>query len=104
MRSDLRIFHAEQNLLIVGLRTVDMGMPLLLQDNLLSSMLCHQGADDTSNKNHDHHTVEHIIVHQILSGSHLQSHSYHHHRDGTCRMGGCQAEHHIAIGLRKTEE
>ena len=67
-------------------------------------MLCHQGTDDTSDEDHDHHAVKHVIVHQILSGSHLQPHTHHHHRDGTCRMGGCQAEHHIAIGFRQTEK
>ena len=81
-----------------------MWMPFLLQDYLLGGMLCHQGTDDTSNENHDHHTIEHIIVHQILARSYLQSHSHHHHSDGTCRMSGCQSEHHIAISLRQTEE
>ena len=104
MRSYLRILHAEQNFLVISLRIVNMGMPLLLQNDLLGGMLCHQGTNNTSDEDHDHHAVEHIIVHQELSGSHLQAHSHHHHGDGTCRMSGCQTEHHIAIGLRKMEE
>ena len=67
-------------------------------------MLRHQGTDDTGDKDHDHHTVKHVIVHQILSGGHFQSHAHHNHRDGTCSMSRRQTEHHISISLRQTEK
>ena len=67
-------------------------------------MFRHHRTDDTGKQNHHHHTVEHIVAHQIYARCHLQSHAYHHHCDGTGSMGRSQSEHHIAIGLRESED
>ena len=86
MGCDIRVFHTKQNLLVVILRQFSVEMGLLTNGDLLGSMFRHEGTDDTGKENHHHHTIQHIIAHEILTRSHLQTHAYHHHRDGTSSM------------------
>ena len=104
MGCNLRILHTKQDLLVVGLWRLVMGMALLLQDNLLGGVLSHQSADDTGEEDHHDHTVEHIVVDKILTRGHFEAHAHHNHGDGTSRMGRGEAEHHVSIGLRQSED
>ena len=99
MGSNLRIFHAEQNLLVVVLGCIIMQMGFLVEDNLLGGMLCHDATDDTGEQNHHDDSIQHIVVHQILVWCYLQSHTNHQHSDGASSMGRGETEHHVTIGL-----
>ena len=79
-------------------------MGFLLDDDLLGSVLGHQRADHTGKEDHHHHTVEHDVVDEVFAGGHLQTHAHHHHRDGTGGVGRGEAEHHVTVGLRQTEQ
>ena len=71
---------------------------------LLCSVFSHQAADDTGDEDHDDDTVENLVGHQVLSGSHFEFHAHHDHGDGTGRMGAGQSEHHVTFSLGQTEQ
>ena len=104
LRSYLRVFHAEQDLLVVNLGGIRLQMCPLLKDDLLGGVLGHQCTDDTGEEDHHDDTVEHDIVDQVHAGRHLQSHAHHHHGDGTGSMSRGQAEHHVPVGLCQSEQ
>ena len=84
---DIGIFHAEQNLLVIISWNFPVLMGFLLNDNLLGSMLGHQGTDHTGEQDHHHHTIQHNVVDEVFTGTHFQTHAHHHHRDSTGSMG-----------------
>ena len=104
MRGDLRVFHAEQNLLVIVLWHICLKVGFLLNDDLLGGMLSHQGTDYTGKENHHHYTIEHDVVDEILAWRHLEAHAHHYHSDGSGSMGRSEAEHHITIGFRQPEQ
>ena len=105
LRCNLGIFHADHDLLvIIGCRVIRSGMGVLAEDDLARGVVGHQRGDDAGDQNHDHHTVQHIVVGQRCLRPHHQSLAHHHHSDGTGGVGRCQTEHHVAVGLGQSEE
>ena len=104
LRGYLGILHAEEDLLVVGQFRLFFQVVLLFEDDLLGSVVGHECTDDTGDENHHHHTVEHVVVHQIDSWCHFQSHAYHDHGDGASSVGRCETEHHVACRLGHFEQ
>ena len=67
-------------------------------------MLRDEGAHDTSEENHHHDTINHTVAHQILTRSHLELHTHHHHRDGARSMSRGKTEHHVTGRDGQTEQ
>ena len=74
------------------------------KDDLLGSVAGHEGGDDTGDEDHHYDAIEHIVVDEVLTGSHLHTHTYHNHGDGSGGVGRGKAEHHVAVGLGQPEE
>ena len=73
---------------------------LLGQSHGSGSPFCHNGTDDTRNKNDNDHPVQHILVHEKHARFHLYLRTHHHHSQGTGCMGITQTEHHLTGRLR----
>ena len=102
----LGIFHAEHDLLVVGLAVVGSATAdgRLPENDLLRGVLGHHGRDDAGDEYHDDHAVQHLVVHQVVAGAHLQLHAHHDHRNGTGSVGAGQSEHHVARRLGQPEQ
>ena len=91
-----RILHRYENLLIACLLGI-FGIRKLLvaEDNLSGTPVGEHRRDDAGAENHHHHTIQHVIVHQIGVRTHQEVHTHHHHGDTAGGMGRSQTEHHV---------